>query len=180
MENFGANTAGVDVDVLPTKELSLMMLILRRVTVESLKTASAVLDMLASSLDEEKTDTDTGEEPAELTRIVSEEISVRQRKDTLESTDSGFGDECSFSSEMDQETGLEVISLEEVSNHCTKDDGWMVLYDKVYDVTEYLERMLHPGGEDVIAEYLGYDATMAFRGVGHSRGVLRILEKYVV
>ena len=56
----------------------------------------------------------------------------------------------------------------------------MVIYDKVYDVTEYLERGSHPGGEDVMMEYLGYDATMAFRGVGHSKGALRILEKYVV
>ena len=80
--------------------------------------------------------------------------------------------------EVDLETGLEVISLKEVSMHCTMEDGWMVIYDKVYEVTEYL--MKHPGGEDVMMEYLGYDATMAFRGVGHSRGVSRVLEKYLV
>ena len=56
----------------------------------------------------------------------------------------------------------------------------MVIYDKVYDVTEYLERGRHPGGEDVMMEYLGYDATMAFRGVGHSKGVIIMLEKYLV
>ena len=56
----------------------------------------------------------------------------------------------------------------------------MVIYDKVYDVTEYLERGRHPGGEDVMMEYLGFDATMAFRGVGHSRGVIKLLEKYVL
>ena len=73
-----------------------------------------------------------------------------------------------------------MISLGEVSYHCTMEYGWMVIYDKVYDVTEYLERGRHPGGEDVMIEYLGYDATMAFRGVGHSRGVSRVLEKYLV
>ena len=41
---------------------------------------------------------------------------------------------------------------------------------QVYDVTEYLERGRHLGGEDVMMEYPGYDANMAFRGVGHSRG----------
>ena len=75
---------------------------------------------------------------------------------------------------------MEVINLEELSYHCTREDGWMVIYDKVYNVTEYLEKDRHPGGEDVMLEYLGYDATMAFRGVGHSRGALRMLEKYLV
>eukprot|EP00090_Calanus_glacialis_P009320 TRINITY_DN17712_c0_g1_i1.p1 TRINITY_DN17712_c0_g1~~TRINITY_DN17712_c0_g1_i1.p1 ORF type:complete len:165 (-),score=59.03 TRINITY_DN17712_c0_g1_i1:84-578(-) len=99
------------------------------------------------------------------------------RSDSVASCDIGIGD-CDL--EVDPETGLEVISLDEVSYHCTMEDGWMVIYDKVYDVTEYLERGSHPGGEDVMMEYLGYDATMAFRGVGHSKGALRILEKYVV
>ena len=94
-------------------------------------------------------------------------------RDRSGSVDSGIGDW-----EVDPETGLEVISLDEVSMHCTMEDGWMVIYDKVYEVTEYL--MKHPGGEDVMMEYLGYDATMAFRGVGHSRGVTRVLEKYIV
>ena len=80
--------------------------------------------------------------------------------------------------EADLETGLEVISLKEVSMHCTMEDVWMVIYDKVYEVTEYL--MKHPGGEDVMMEYLGYDATMAFRGVGHSQQAWAVLQKYLV
>merc|ERR1711892_1220836 len=99
----------------------------------------------------------------------------KTRNDSVASTDSGIGD-CDL--EVDIETGLEVISLEEVSYHDTKEDGWLVIFDKVYQVTEYL--MKHPGGEDVMMEYLGYDATLAFRGVGHSRGALRILERYLV
>ena len=102
------------------------------------------------------------------------EMSVRDRSGSL---DSGIGD-CDW--EDDPETGLEVISLEEVSYHCTMEDGWMVIYDKVYEVTEFLRMGSHPGGEDVMMEYLGYDGTMAFRGVGHSRGALMMLEKYVV
>ena len=46
---------------------------------------------------------------------------------------------------------------------------------KVYDVTSFLGR--HPGGEDVLLEYLGYDATMAFRGVGHSAAAFRNKKK---
>ena len=62
---------------------------------------------------------------------------------------------------LDEETGLELVSLEEVRDHCTPWDAWTVVYDRVYDVTEYLTR--HPGGEEVLMEYVGYDATIAFR-----------------
>ena len=50
-----------------------------------------------------------------------------------------------------------------------------MIYDKVYDVTEFLS--LPPGGEDVMLEYLGYDATLAFRGVGHSKAAVRMLKR---
>ena len=53
-----------------------------------------------------------------------------------------------------------------------------MIFDKVYQVTEYL--MKHPGGEEVMMEYLGYDATMAFRGVGHSEVAFRTLQAYLV
>ena len=161
-----------EVDILPTKELAM---ILRRLTVASLRAASAALENLARSLDV----TEISEKSSD---IEEEEklFSTRERKDTVESTDSGFEDNDMFSSGIDPESGLEVISLEEVSYHCTMQDGWMVIYDKVYDVTEYLESDKHPGGVDVMIEYLGYDATMAFRGVGHSKGALRTLEKFVV
>ena len=59
--------------------------------------------------------------------------------------------------------------------HDSREDGWTVIYDKVYDVTGFLS--LHPGGEDVILEYLGYDATLAFRGVGHSKAAVRMLKR---
>ena len=48
----------------------------------------------------------------------------------------------------------------------------------MYDVTEYLRR--HPGGEEVMLEYVGYDATMAFRGVGHSQAAIRTMDKFLV
>lgn len=80
--------------------------------------------------------------------------------------------------ELDPETGLGLISLAEVAEHCDMTDAWTVVYDKVYDVTEYLSR--HPGGEEVMLEYVGYDATIAFRGVGHSQAAFRALDKYLI
>merc|ERR1719228_901801 len=98
-------------------------------------------------------------------------------RDRSDSVDSGIGDD---ELEDDIEEGLEVISLADVSYHCTREDGWMVIYNKVYDVTEYLNSRTHPGGEDVMVEYLGYDATMAFRGVGHSSRAVGIMERFCV
>ena len=183
MENMETVT---DVDILPVKELSMTLLILRRLTAASLRTASVVLDNLAKSLEvtEHKTEileaSSEVKKELELFRLEKEEITSRHRKDTLDSVDSGFEDDCGFSPGIDPETGLEVISLEEVSYHCTMEDGWMVIFDKVYDVTDYLESDKHPGGLDVMMEYLGYDATMAFRGVGHSKAALKTLEKFLI
>lgn len=96
-------------------------------------------------------------------------------EDSFGSVDSGV---VGWGVETDLETGLEMISLEEVGKHNSREDGWMVIYDKVYDITEFLDE--HPGGEEVLMEYLGYDATMAFRGVGHSRAAVKMLEKYLL
>lgn len=30
------------------------------------------------------------------------------------------------------------ISLEEMSKHCSYDDCWIVIYDKVYDITNFI------------------------------------------
>merc|ERR1712212_555305 len=184
MENIESDTN--DVDILPIKELSMTLWILRRLTAASLRAASEVLDNLARSLDVSEDNTELleaasdVEEEQEFSRLDIEEVSTRQRKDTLDSTDSGYEDNCGFSCSIDPDSGLEMISLEEVSYHCTMEDGWMVIFDKVYNVTEYLESDKHPGGLDVMMDYLGYDATMAFRGVGHSKAALKTLEKFLV
>jgi cytochrome b involved in lipid metabolism len=42
----------------------------------------------------------------------------------------------------------------------------MVIDGNVYDVTDFL--MKHPGGEEVMTDLAGMDATEAFEDVGHS------------
>lgn len=74
--------------------------------------------------------------------------------------------------------GLPEISLDEVSNHCWGNDAWMVIYNKVYDVTDFIQE--HPGGDSVMLENIGYDGTMAFHGVGHSRDALEMLDDYLI
>lgn len=80
--------------------------------------------------------------------------------------------------QKDEETGLDIYSLSEVSQHETFDDCWIVVFDKVYDVTSFL--LEHPGGEEVMLENAGRDATLAFRAVGHSALAVRALDEYLV
>ena len=77
-----------------------------------------------------------------------------------------------------QQGKLAIISLDEVALHCYPQDAWMVIYDKVYDVTEFLHE--HPGGFDIMNEYIGYDASLAFRSVGHSEDAVTMLEDYLI
>lgn len=69
-------------------------------------------------------------------------------------------------------------TLDEVSYHDTYGDCWIVLYDRVYDITDFLQ--LHPGGYDVLLENAGRDATIAFIGTGHSKAAIASLQIYEI
>lgn len=73
---------------------------------------------------------------------------------------------------------LRVITLDEVAWHDTPDDCWLVIYDYVYDCTEFQKS--HPGGQDVLLEYAGRDATLAFIGTGHSAVARTTLDRYII
>ncbi|KAI4464474.1 cytochrome b5 [Holotrichia oblita] len=72
----------------------------------------------------------------------------------------------------------EHFSLEEIADHDNLMDCWVVIYDRVYDVTNFIKK--HPGGADILLEYGGRDATIAFRGTGHSSFAVKALEKYYI
>ncbi|RZF33946.1 hypothetical protein LSTR_LSTR010429 [Laodelphax striatellus] len=69
---------------------------------------------------------------------------------------------------------LRLISLEEVSKHDTITDCWIILFDKVYDITDFIWR--HPGGESILLEQAGQDATRAFHEAGHSEMLTKNLQ----
>ncbi|CAL7935952.1 unnamed protein product [Xylocopa violacea] len=73
---------------------------------------------------------------------------------------------------------LRTIALDEVAWHDTPDNCWVVVHDFVYDCTELLRS--HPGGSDVILEYAGRDATLAFVGTGHSATARLSLERHLI
>nr|KAJ0215782.1 hypothetical protein LSAT_V11C300156580 [Lactuca sativa] len=79
-------------------------------------------------------------------------------------------------SEMGSEA--KVLSLEEVSKHATKEDCWLVISGKVYDITPFLDD--HPGGDEVLVLATRKDATEEFEDVGHSQNARDMLKDYYV
>ena len=56
------------------------------------------------------------------------------------------------------DSNLPLFSAEEVQQHSTEKDAWIIHRGKVYDVSEFLER--HPGGKDILLAYAGQDVTV--------------------
>ena len=69
-----------------------------------------------------------------------------------------------------------VYSLEEVAKHTSKTDLWIVVWNHVYNVTDYQED--HPGGKEFLLENAGADATTAYEDIGHSTDAREILENF--
>jgi cytochrome b involved in lipid metabolism len=53
-----------------------------------------------------------------------------------------------------------------------------VLHDNVYDVTAWLDG--HPGGEEVLLEHAGKDATEDFEDLGHSSDARLMMKDYFI
>jgi len=70
------------------------------------------------------------------------------------------------------------ITLEEVAKHNDKKSVWVLIHDNIYDVTKFLEE--HPGGEEVLIEQAGRDATEAFEDVGHSSDARELMKQYKI
>ncbi|KAI9645076.1 hypothetical protein NHQ30_005810 [Ciborinia camelliae] len=66
----------------------------------------------------------------------------------------------------------------EAAEHKTKKDLFMVIHDKVYDTSAFVDE--HPGGEEVLLDVGGQDATEAFEDVGHSDEAREILDGLLV
>lgn len=73
---------------------------------------------------------------------------------------------------------LKKYTAEEVAKHKSASDIWMIYNGKVYDVSKFLEE--HPGGEEVMLEQAGIDATQAFNEIGHSPDAEALLEKMLI
>ncbi|OMO64440.1 hypothetical protein CCACVL1_21764 [Corchorus capsularis] len=71
-----------------------------------------------------------------------------------------------------------VFTLSQIAQHKSKKDCWLVIDGRVLNVTRFLEE--HPGGEEVLLESAGKDATKEFKDIGHSKAAQNMLQKYQV
>ncbi|EHA97401.1 Cytochrome b5 type B [Heterocephalus glaber] len=76
------------------------------------------------------------------------------------------------------ETSVTYYRLEEVAKHNSVKELWLVIHGRVYDVTRFLDE--HPGGEEVLLEQAGVDASESFEDVGHSSDAREMLKQYYI
>ena len=70
------------------------------------------------------------------------------------------------------------FTLAEVAKHGTKDDVWVIIKGKVYDLSEFVDE--HPGGVEAIMKRAGGDATEGFFGPQHPSRVHDMIDEYLV
>ncbi|KAJ9151153.1 hypothetical protein NKR23_g3058 [Pleurostoma richardsiae] len=70
------------------------------------------------------------------------------------------------------------FTFQDVAEHNTKKDIYLVVHEKVYDITKFVDE--HPGGEEVLLDVAGQDASEAFEDVGHSDEARETLEQLLV
>jgi cytochrome b involved in lipid metabolism len=78
--------------------------------------------------------------------------------------------------------GSTSLAFTEVSEHDTQEDCWIIINNKVYDVTNYLK--YHPGKPETITPYCGKDATNAFqtknKSKPHSQNATNLLDSFYI
>jgi L-lactate dehydrogenase (cytochrome) len=55
---------------------------------------------------------------------------------------------------------MNTYTVEEVAEHATKTDCWIIIKQMVYDVSEFMKS--HPGGSAIMMNVAGQDATEYF------------------
>ncbi len=85
--------------------------------------------------------------------------------------------------EIEKEDSIISYSLSEVTRHSVKEDCWLAIDGKVYDVTNYIKN--HPGGDSLI-QGCGSDATELYitrpmgSGTAHSEEAKALLNDYFI
>ncbi|XP_026869109.2 cytochrome b5 [Electrophorus electricus] len=73
---------------------------------------------------------------------------------------------------------IKYYRLSEVEERNSSKSTWIIINHKVYDVTKFLEE--HPGGEEVLREQAGGDATESFEDVGHSTDARDMSKSFLI
>lgn len=93
-----------------------------------------------------------------------------------------FGAACGKQQTTSTSSGTFTLTTSELAQHASSKDCWILISEKVYDVTEFLSQ--HPGGIGEITPYCGRDASQAFATQGgrgqHSGEAMNDLSRYVL
>lgn len=73
-----------------------------------------------------------------------------------------------------------VYTVEEVAKHNSKNDCWIIVNKKVYDITKFIEEDLHPGGNYILLSKSGEDVTETMKDIGHSCEAYDMLGVYYI
>jgi 4-hydroxysphinganine ceramide fatty acyl 2-hydroxylase len=69
----------------------------------------------------------------------------------------------------------------QIKKHNTKDSCWVIVNDKVYDITSFLAD--HPGGDEILLEFAGTDVTLVLGDINyhtHSDAAYDLLTEYYI
>ncbi|KAL1807181.1 hypothetical protein ACET3Z_030249 [Daucus carota] len=75
-------------------------------------------------------------------------------------------------------TDNKILSFTDVSVHNNPKDCWVIINAKAYDVTKFLDD--HPGGDEVLLQVAGEDASEEFESAGHGSAARLMLDEYYV
>jgi L-lactate dehydrogenase (cytochrome) len=67
------------------------------------------------------------------------------------------------------------LTGEEIAKHNSREDCWVIVQGKAYDVTEFLPE--HPGGPKIILKYAGKDATSEYEPIHPPDTLDKFLDK---
>mmetsp|Transcript_124718 Transcript_124718/g.216169 ORF Transcript_124718/g.216169 Transcript_124718/m.216169 type:complete len:589 (+) Transcript_124718:107-1873(+) len=70
----------------------------------------------------------------------------------------------------------QAFTMEDVSQHSSEDDCWIILHGIVLDVTHFLKD--HPGGSKVLLRQAGKDATSIFESIHSKKGGYQLVGKH--
>ncbi|XP_026763999.1 cytochrome b5-like [Galleria mellonella] len=73
---------------------------------------------------------------------------------------------------------VKLFTRKELETRNSRKDAVLIIHNGVYDVSKFLEE--HPGGEEVLLEKAGQDATEPFEDVSHSSDARSLMKKYKI